>query len=375
MEEPSRKRVRLDPEAQSSLATRANDDIAISLEVDHMILDYLIYQAIKTCLANPHHPSSDYDDDMSPVDRCMSQVDDFLALFKMRYPDYKLDAEIRFRQLLLQAVVLFTQRLTSNNNTPSQSSLFALRKQDRNRAQSWIETADGQPVLNFPVDRFASDLPLPTAHLASNREHVLRTNSTASGDIYHTDYYGTSSSLSLLDLLPLFMKLSAVFQNLLNISVSKIWCELALEWMLQACLEQYLIYGSSGRAVLDQAFAWGYNRVNKGNKDEDMINEIFRDDEREGEIPGWKEMRQRTLQKLCPTGEENGELCERLQDLAVGYPMRRTEETILEYLKGLSQSIPEPVLVQLEKGQLAGMTAEQTQEFMRECGLDKEWAM
>ncbi|SMY28894.1 unnamed protein product [Zymoseptoria tritici ST99CH_1A5] len=380
MEEPARKRVRLDPRAPSSLATRTNDDIATSLEVDHMILDYLIYQAINICFDNRNTSARDHEDDISPVDRALSQVDEFLALFNTRYPRYRLDAEIQFRELLLQVVTLFTQRLTLNNTTPPLKSLSALRNQNRARAHDWIKSAKYRPTADHSTDHLSETLSIPTEHIVRQRARVLHQNSVIAGTKPSTtpSHYGQPSSISLLDLLPLFMRLSASFQNLLNISVSKTWCDLAVGWMLQACLEQYLIYRANGKEILDEAFAWGFNPGAEGGIDGDegdKVNDMFKDDESEQEIPGWKEMRQRALEKLCPKvgwNGKNSELVGCLLDAAEENPMRRTEERILEYFKGLSRSIPEPVLVQLEKGQLQGMTEMQTREFMRNCGLSEE---
>jgi hypothetical protein len=244
-----------------------------------------------------------------------------------------------------------------------------LRQKNLERAHAWIETGDRIPTCNVPVDLFSAELPLPPRDLEIHRAHVLNASSVD----FEVDsvHYGSPSSLSLLDLLPLFMKLSGTFQNLFNISASKTWFELASEWILQACLEQYLVYGSSGTDAMDEAFAWGYKPGKEGEEQEDKVNNIFKDDETEREMPGWKEMRQRMLRRLCPSTQVEGELVKHLLAASDEYPSRRTEDKILDYLKALSRSIDEPVLVQLEKGQLQGMTKEQTREFLtRDCGLD-----
>lgn len=59
-----------------------------------------------------------------------------------------------------------------------------------------------------------------------------------------------------------------------------------------------------------------------------------------------------------------------LLQVAAEYPIVDFEAKIISYLTALSQSIDAPVLVQLEQGQLKGLSIEDTDEFKRKVGLN-----
>jgi hypothetical protein len=66
----------------------------------------------------------------------------------------------------------------------------------------------------------------------------------------------------------------------------------------------------------------------------------------------------------------NGEpLTRHLESVADKYPIDVFEETVLQLLAGLAASLPKPILTQLERGTLDGMSAAETEVFLRECGL------
>ncbi|KAK4497190.1 hypothetical protein PRZ48_011640 [Zasmidium cellare] len=368
--EPPRKRRRLSEEAYGSISERRSGDIETSCEVDHMILDFLTYQAINTCFASRQSPPA-LDD--TSVEDSLLQVDEFLALFRHRYPGYQFDAEMRFRQQLLQLVALFTQRLTRNSVTPPKSSVQGLRESNQVRTRRWIGSIDRLPTAGYHVHPYDHDLPLNDTKLEDNRAHALQSlGIPAEDDAYDDSFYGTRECLSLLDLIPLFIKVSATLRDGLGINVGNKWMRFAGEWMLQACLEQYLVYGASGTDAIDEAFAWGHMEESAEGDQEDAdkdMNAIFYNDEKDTESSGWEKLKEEMLEELFLAADGTKDIVTGLMELQATYPIHMLENSALDLLVGLSQSIAEPVLVQLQKGQLDGMSKEETEDFMKACGV------
>ena len=93
------------------------------------------------------------------------------------------------------------------------------------------------------------------------------------------------------------------------------------------------------------------------------------DDNNSQENPDWHDIKASHIAELAHGDSET--LRQHLEDVAYGYPIAEFEETVLQLLAGLAASLPEPVLLQLEKGTLDGMSRAETQGFLREeCGLD-----
>lgn len=323
-----------------------------------MILDYLLHQAVTTCIEHAYAlPSQD-------VGRAVAQVDDFLKIFNARHAGYKPDANLHFRHTLLQLLTLSTQRFTHNSTTPPLSSLLALRELNLSRTMDWIETADRIPTSQSDITAFETSLPLSPEILVQNRRTFL-ISLKLNPEWPALQIYGSEESVTLLDLLPLFMRLTATVQKIHNSEINPEWMRLATQWMQQACLEQYLIYGASGSDAVDEAFAWGY----KSNAEEaDNLNAMFESSSQTAEeVQGWAECKTRALGALILHGEED--VRSHLARLAEKMSMREFGREVLGFLEALVKSVDEPVLVQLEKGRLQGLSRAETREFLMGCGV------
>jgi hypothetical protein len=412
-----KRRKLLPPPPQANIFTKTGDD-DVALEIDHMILDYLSYEATKAVLAS--RMSSDM---RSPsLENQLVMVDTFLEMFKAKHPSYVPDAELRFRLLLLKFATLYCSRFERSTAVPSHHALHGLRENNRARAMTWIQNADRMPSGKYDLSGFESgpssdqsnieanikssqpdnveswrnDSRHRTttdarqrAHLESRRAYTLKVlKRPAEDEAYEDAFYGTSECLSLLDLLPSFMAVIAARNELNNSNLSTGLMELAAQFMLQACLEQYLAFGATGCDAIDEAFAWGYKPTHsaKGHKKSDstalngddsveLPNEterMFQDEDNHSqEIPDWHDIKASHLAELAHSDSET--LRTHLEDVAYGYPIADFEETVLQLLAGLAASSPEPVFSQLEKGNLDGMSPEETQEFLQGCGLDAHW--
>ncbi|KAK0928554.1 hypothetical protein LTR29_017377 [Friedmanniomyces endolithicus] len=390
-----KKRIRLDDGTHAAIETRCASE-STSLEVDIIILDYLAYQSIGACFAS-RRPRANLSLAVSLAHN-LSMTDTFLALFKHRHLHYTLDAELRFRLLLLKLAALFTQRLTRNPSTPSPTSLIQLRETNHVRARDWLSTVTTQNLPGMPID--ANMLLHSPENLDRNRAHVLHSlDLPAEDEAYEDAYYGTADSVAYLDLLPLFVQVSAARNAMMDPSgLTDAWMRMAAEFMLQAVLEQYLVFGSRGAEVIEEAFAWGLRaadgqRMEVDGEEVDEVNDMFTDAVYETEVEEWADIKKAYLAELLPPADEKQaksskdtplipssddgssvtspafDFVPRLEKAAEKYPIAAFETHVLGFLEALAQSIPEPVLVQLEKGQLDGMSKESTQEFLGNCGL------
>jgi len=118
-------------------------------------------------------------------------------------------------------------------------------------------------------------------------------------------FYGTASSVSLLDTLPSFMSLSAAVLTIKSEwTVNLAWMNTAAEYMLQASLESYLIYGAADGGVLQEAFAWGFQErsdLQEGTEEWD-VNAMFcgddPEDRKDSNDTSWEEIKERYLRAV-----------------------------------------------------------------------------
>lgn len=385
--EHAQKRLKLSTQ-EATIYTKAGD-IDTSLEVDHMILDYLSYQATNAVLANrrPTHAHG-------PVmERKIAMIDSFSEMFKAKHPQYTPDPELRFRLLLLKFTTLFCLRLVHSAIAPSSPALQQLRESNKSRAREWIGGIDAVPSLKYDMSRFETELPLPLEDLERNRAHVLNTlKMPAEDEAYDKAFYGTTASAALLDMLPSFMTVIAARNELNNSTLNKALMKLAGQFMLQACLEQYLVRGASGSDATDEAFAWGYKDTNctqeeevgqiwlNGNASFEPLDETVRmfqhEDVTDGNVQessDWIETKSAYIATLVKESHGSADLVDHLERLAEEYPIDEFDSTMLGLLGSLADSLPAPVFVQLEQGSLGDMTPAETKSFLQSCGLDSQW--
>lgn len=391
-DEPPVKRVRLAEDAVASIQHQ-HAVSETSLEVDHMILDYVAYQTIEACLS-----SRDLDrTSTSPQNLAnnLAMSDSFLEIFKTKYAGFKPDEELRFRILLLRFATLFTQRLTRNPTTLSTEALSRIRDANVTRIQ-FTEYAHDLPSHHLNHVRTWNQLSISDDDIERNRAHVLHDLGVPpEEDDNYEPHYGTAAALSLVDLLPMFMELSALRNAMSESNLTDFWMQFAAEFMLQACLEQYLVCGATGVDGVDLAFSWGYRAIGAsvtedgtdgmGRVQSHDVNQMFEEDDLQTEVEGWSETKLEYLQLLGPnTQMTNGgnstadrktsvteeDLVAHLESLASQHPIKDFEQSMLTFLSALANSISKPVLAQLEKGKLEGMSEIETEEFVSHCGSD-----
>ena len=372
---PNKPHPRPDPALSSDRpAKRAPPDPATTLEVDIMILDHTAHQCISASLSSSLTLTPALPDALRASDACW-------RAFRTRHPTYRPDAELRLRVLLLRIVALVAHRYTRNATTPAADAVAALRARNQHRARAWIAAPERLPSARLRTatrgeDGATDGLPLAAEERLAHRDAVLRGFDGPAGQEDDDEFYGTPDSLALLDLLPLFMQVSAASMDMNDSRLSAPWIRLACDFTRQACLEQYLVFGADGLDAIDEAFAWGYcprrDSPDPDAHDPDAIAAMFEADSPGRETRAWTTARDATLASLDPPDGPAPAAAAfplHLAALARAHPLARFDAALRSFLADLAQSIPLPVLAQLDRGWLDGMTAGETRAFLCGCGL------
>lgn len=186
--------------------------------------------------------------------------------------------------------------LVASEITPSKTALQRLSDQRRNQAIAFRCVEQNLTSLP-PID--LNEYQAPQHKGPIKLQQALR--SPARPDLSPSHGGSSQPSTSLLDSLPSFMALSAVFQTTTNqTTITDTWMRLAAGFMAQAVIEQYLVYGSTGDDVLQEAFAWGFDAecTAEEGSDEWEINAMFWGEDQV--VPRWEEIRNAHLQAVCP---------------------------------------------------------------------------
>ena len=167
---------------------------------------------------------------------------------KSQHPDLEFPATIKFRLRLLQFSVLFSR---FSSREPAENKLATvyltnLRSRNRRRAREWWTRTD------YGEEGDVADV---VATRIADVDKVSDEQDSSGADIAASQPQPT-----FLDMLPLFMTLSAERVNLDEqdgfVSNGK-WLQLAVEFMAHAFLEQRVDYNVVGGAMLRECFAWG----------------------------------------------------------------------------------------------------------------------
>ena len=176
------------------------------------------------------------------------------------------------------------------------------------------------------MSRGIGNHPLQTRWSLLSREQAI----LEAGDVVPDEL----TRLSLPDLLPTFMSLSAAKASSADGSIEDQWMHLAGVFMAQATIEQLGLYDVYGEDVLEEAFAWGWAASEWPDEATDRvaINKLFRDEDSGTEVEGWKEMKDHYRQ-LARERSKQPEFDMRLNG----------------FLQSLFEDQPKPVLKQAEE--------------------------
>src|SRR5271154_2751784 len=366
----------------------ANQEYA--LDVDEMILEYLLYKTIKAHLRDLRSRGEaghgGYNQDIGAATRLIQVFDQYLELFKNNHPDYAFSPEIDFSIMLLQFVALFTQR--HSPKWLSQSSRDKLKQSSTQYSAIRLEWWDAQHPPERQQSSREEDIvnswrgffTLPTGGTEKETTAASLRNLQAQA----------SKSIPLLELLPVFLHLSAEMAANLGQDVTQQWMVLAVEFMLQSAWEKLVYFDADGtKEPLKAAFGWGHwenwgelsdawtaSDASAEVKTGDMrIARMFSTRDKSGEfvvVPEWSKVKLEYLSAFgtspdgsqeCPQHAQRWQV-KRLKEIKDRFPIEVFDGKIADYLEGLWKLGEKPLLVEIEQGKVEGWTKEEFEEFM-----------
>ena len=156
---------------------------------------------------------------------------------------------------------------------------------------------------------------------------------------------------ALLDPLPEFMKL---FYTLIPEHKAQL-TEVAVIFMLQAAIEQVLIYGQDVAQAANEAFSWGwYDSLEPDAQDPASVT--------------WCSSKG-SMKILISEAINHLPLARGFEKLLQQYPLFSLDGLILEALESYTDTLTAPILVQLDGGKLEGLTEKETIEFKNWVGI------
>jgi hypothetical protein len=235
------------------------------------------------------------------------------------------DLEIKLQ--LLTFTVLFFHRYKHSAWSKSATELDRWRNQNVQRARNWLKAG-----LDGPKIEHNSYGALQTSLDGNYHKMLFGLKIPVPGRILDRKLL-----MPLLDILPDFMALCAAAEHILPVEKSM---ELAAQFMLQASLEQYFVFGRASSDIIDEAFAWGPSDASNTSPGINGANVAYI----------WQEKRSKYIHRLRPTPGES--LDTHFQKVSRESTVWEFEGMIMDFLFDLLTELQIPALLQLEMGGL-----------------------
>ena len=188
---------------------------------------------------------------------------------------------------------------------------------------------------------------------------------------------------SLRDISPLFFTISAKVARCIGQGISEQWMELAAQFMLQASLESCLMPGgtANGENPLAVSFAWGWipprfwDDIDSTDEldveAELLINNMFVEDDkkhtRENQV--WQQTRLKYMSLFSVPHLEGRldrhALFTHLTNVSGEHPVEDFEKKMVVFSKSIWEFCRTPLLVQIERGAVEGMTKAEFEDFKK----------
>ncbi|KAL8656221.1 MAG: hypothetical protein Q9226_002734 [Calogaya cf. arnoldii] len=280
-------------------------DPETQLEVDEAILDYLIYNAILSLLELLGT------NDISPrkeqnAHLLVQMVDSFLSVFRSLHTNHNAAPVIQLRLRLLQFAFVFVQH----------------------------------------YHPFSANTSLSTRASVTVKISMKSTSEDPDQE--------RSQAMSLEQTLPLFLALSAAQNELQGSTITEIWMMLAAGYMAQAYIEQVVVYQNERPGLLEEAFHWGYDEDCHAEEasEERQINDMFGADG--SSIRLWASIRAEHVEAGMAAGTLS---------------VVTFKEKVSEFLAGLLSAYQPPLLIQLESGEVDGLSRKATETLKLRSGF------
>ncbi|KAK5454226.1 hypothetical protein LTS15_006226 [Exophiala xenobiotica] len=286
-------------------------DPDLQLDVDIMILEYTLHQAVKaqfdflSCASGCRHDEDEATTKAKAISstRVLSIFDSFITYFNATYPSHVKSTGFFDNLDMLEFLVLLSSRSSSSATTTIQFSdnmpekLRQVSSNNLAARRRWLVARERQTrkLSKQPQPQPAYSSSAAAAAAAGNfstsiqddvedqicnawnqnqHQHDFRTSPAAAVPTSNNPQLSLPLPL-LFDLIPRFMDVSAEISALLGHRPNETWMHIAGQFMLQASLEalqirttstRHLVHGNDThnhtltRALprLDDCFAWGY---------------------------------------------------------------------------------------------------------------------
>lgn len=341
-----------------------------SLEVDLMILDYFLCTTINAVLnehiaqRSGHQTSGAYESLLGTFEGLFSShpalrsilhmlimASVILTMFKANHPGQYVPDELQIKLQILTFANLMFRRHIQSWWLPSGATLHDQRKKNMERAKRWMRCHSDSNLEIMHYGGSAKPV-IPKSTLATNRRDMMSHLCV----FCDQDFPDSEFCVSLLDILPEYVALC----KMVPLNVTHSWMNGAVVFMLQAAIEQILIYGNIIEDSIDEAFAWDWVEVTG--------QVLWTSENNDAEASMWENKRislkTSLLNNQRPTWEDH------FRHLLTEFPLLHFDEMILELLSGLLKMLNTPVLMQLEAGKLDGLTVTETEAFKDRIGVN-----
>ncbi|KAI5806204.1 hypothetical protein EDC01DRAFT_138208 [Geopyxis carbonaria] len=332
------------------------------LQVDELILDYILWYCSSQILAESRLRNSPADkqqcDDASRNgDMAIRLVNSFYATFKRLHPHSPLPEPIALRLRICRFTCAFLRRV--DITSPSFASSF----NSPARINAWLRRRGQTSVIpNEYIHFFSSpSTPFSLTTLQRSQETMLASinENTLRGE------------LNLREVLWEFMLL-ATHMSARFAEASELWMETTIQFMEQAALEAYRVYGSRGVDAMNEAFGYGVTAMTDDDEsiEEIVVNEMFAGDSGAVGID-FENLKNEALREIIPPSGISLE--DHFEKLARESPWKVFEDRMVNgYLHAVNKSQPPPALAQLEQGRLEGFEASEIRTVLRNAGVSEE---
>jgi hypothetical protein len=283
-------------------------------------------------------------------------VKDFLRVIRAKHQSNELGEDVRLRIEILKMVVLISYRHLHPFPLSTALTWANTEQQLAERRSHWLSARQGHCISSdqevgicAAYDGFCAKAKSPGQNKPA---------------------YPTLGDIS-----PLFFTISAKFASHIGQGISEHWMELAGQLMLQAALESCLMpSGTANREnPLALSFAWGWLPPrfwdDIDSSDELLVNYMFSDNDNipPGENQAWQKTRLKYMSLFSvPRAEgrvDRHALSTHLTNLARDHPLEDLEKQMVMFLKSVWEILRMPLLVQIERGGVDGMTKAEFEEF------------
>ncbi|KAF2629948.1 hypothetical protein BU25DRAFT_456369 [Macroventuria anomochaeta] len=322
-----------------NLTRRMDNEEEDQFDVDHTILDFLVYKTTATVFewqASANKWESDLPDAL------VTMTAEWRSFLSKKHQGRRLSSQAAFRSRLLQFVLLLTHRYHPSTRWTDTNGLHSLRDQNMRRGKLWASTQTPDPIL--PLE---GSYRVPGDELLFAREQRMAVLSLPTS--FDIGMFNDSDHASLHDLLPLFVELTAARASLGDEwQPTSGWFDLAGQFMLQAVIDEYLIHRQCSTAAFTSIFAFGSSGIQREDvegADIRAVRNVFcRDGYALEELPEWTRIRRRYVIEARAIAT--------LENIESRHSYVKFEDSLVSFLQHLHDTAVKPDLIQVEEGRI-----------------------